>query len=576
MKHKNLFLKIYIPFVIVTIIALIVLQILGSKNRIGYLTDFNLNIYKTLELNNLKDIGKDFTVDGKLDEESIKNYLLTNENITNYVYQFRIRYYDKVFRNSDIYGVYPDLSNLPNYMENAEMEEGGSPYGNFITSRKIIEIKNIDVSYTLKIKPALIHSLFYIYVLIVLLAIAIYLFRYSIIQNNLRFSFCILMSISVLIFFILLIVQKGGYQLNVVLNGWDLFADFYNQLRYVAERDVYFNTINGAANHAYLPLAFMQFYPFSLFRDYANMDLFAIQTDPISNVSFVIFMSFGILLFFLYLKDLDKKDKYSNIIMILIFFSSTNLINIERGNNMVYAAAFVSIFLALYKSENRTEQIIALISLGLASALKIYPAILGLLLLQEKRYKDIFIASIITLILVFLPFLFFKNGFHNIPRIFYNMKELTHSYGIRYGFYNIIRILQNSYKYAKLFTMIGYLLMLVSIIYSFTINEYWKKVCLLSMLIIHQPTTGFYAELFLYPSIILFLSKDNFVKQDLIFLVLFSFHLMPLQIPFITSPNLVPIISIIIWLIILFEAVINNSGILISYYKNLKNKFLKN
>ena len=30
-KNKNLFLKIYIPFVILTIIALIVLQILGSK-----------------------------------------------------------------------------------------------------------------------------------------------------------------------------------------------------------------------------------------------------------------------------------------------------------------------------------------------------------------------------------------------------------------------------------------------------------------------------------------------------------------------------------------------------------------
>ena len=572
MKHKNLFLKIYIPFAIITIIALIVLQILGSKKRIGYLTDFNLNIYKTLELNNLQNFS---IIDSGLDEKGIKNYLLTNNNVTNCIYGFKVRYYDKFFRNSDIYGVYPDLSNLPDYMENAEMEKGGSPYGNFIADRKTIEEEKIDnIGYILKVKSIFIYSLFYLYSLIILYYILLYFYSKG--QKNLRLSFCILMSISVLIFFILLIVQKGGYQLNVVLNGSDLFADFYNQLRYVAERDVYFNTINGAANHAYLPLAFMQFYPFSLFRDYANMDLFAIQTDPISNVSFVIFMSFGILLFFLYLKDLDKKDKYSNIIMILIFFSSTNLFNIERGNNMVYAAAFMSIFLALYKSENRTEQIIALISLGLASALKIYPAILGLLLLQEKRYKDIFIASIITLIFVFLPFLFFKNGFHNIPRIFYNMKELTHSYGIRYGFYNIIRILQNSYKYAKLFTMIGYLLMLVSIIYSFTINEYWKKVCLLSMLIIHQPTTGFYAELFLYPSIILFLSKDNFVKQDLIFLVLFSFHLMPLQIPFITSPNLVPIISIIIWIIILFEAVINNSGILISYYKNLKNKFLKN
>ena len=152
MKHKNLFLKIYISFVIITIIALIVLQILGSKKRVGYLTDFNLNIERTLELNNLSYIIEDFIIDNELDEKSIKNYILTNENITNYVYQFRIRYYDKVFRNSDIYGVYVDLNDLPDYMENAEMEEGGSPYGNFISDRKTIEEEKIDVSYILKIK----------------------------------------------------------------------------------------------------------------------------------------------------------------------------------------------------------------------------------------------------------------------------------------------------------------------------------------------------------------------------------------------------------------------------------------
>ena len=135
MINKKLFLKIYIPFVIIISIALIILQILGSKNRVGYLTDFKLNVAKTLELNNLENINND------LDEEGLKNFILNNENITNYIYHFRIRYYDKVFRHSDIYGVYPDLSNLPDYMENAEMDEGGSPYGNFISDKKRLKKK---------------------------------------------------------------------------------------------------------------------------------------------------------------------------------------------------------------------------------------------------------------------------------------------------------------------------------------------------------------------------------------------------------------------------------------------------
>ena len=169
-KNKNLFLKIYIPFVIIISVALIILQILGSKNRIGYLTDFKLNVYKTLELNNLNDIREEFTIDGKLDEENIKNYLLTNENITNYIYQFRIRYYDKVFRNSDIYGVYPDLSNLPDYMKNAEMEKGGSPFG-YLTSDKIIdnEEKIDNINYKLRVKPEIINPVIIIFFILIVL-----------------------------------------------------------------------------------------------------------------------------------------------------------------------------------------------------------------------------------------------------------------------------------------------------------------------------------------------------------------------------------------------------------------------
>ena len=90
MKNKKLFLIVYISFVIITIIALIILSILGSKSRIGYLSNFKLNIELTLDLNNLSNI-----VNNELDEKSLNNYLLTNENITNYVYNFRIRYYDK-------------------------------------------------------------------------------------------------------------------------------------------------------------------------------------------------------------------------------------------------------------------------------------------------------------------------------------------------------------------------------------------------------------------------------------------------------------------------------------------------
>ena len=184
-KNKKLFLKIYIPFVIIISIALIVLQILGSKKRIGYLTDFNLNIKRTLKLNNLENIMTNYIIDDELDEEGIENYILTNENITNYVHQFRIRYYDKIFRNNDIYGVYPDLSNLPDYMENAEMDGNGSPYGNFISDKKTIEEDKIDnINYILKIKINIIRYVIYLILILLIIYTKIYFENIKIFFNG--------------------------------------------------------------------------------------------------------------------------------------------------------------------------------------------------------------------------------------------------------------------------------------------------------------------------------------------------------------------------------------------------------
>lgn len=53
---KNLFNKILIIITIAYIIFLVIFAILGNKNRLGYLTDFKLNIDSTLELNNLMNI----------------------------------------------------------------------------------------------------------------------------------------------------------------------------------------------------------------------------------------------------------------------------------------------------------------------------------------------------------------------------------------------------------------------------------------------------------------------------------------------------------------------------------------
>ena len=188
MKNKKLFLGIYVLLVIIIFISIIVLSILGKKERVGYLSEFNINVDKTLELNNYNKIKieetKDlFTIDNELNHDAITNYILTNEAITTYSYDFRIKYYSKIFRNSDIYGVYLDTNKViedNNFIKNISIG-GGSPFGN-LTSNKIIDFENIDnINYILKLKI--------IYSITDILIFLFFIFFYkSIFNKKLNFS----------------------------------------------------------------------------------------------------------------------------------------------------------------------------------------------------------------------------------------------------------------------------------------------------------------------------------------------------------------------------------------------------
>ena len=116
---------IYLGLSFLLLATLITFHILGSKERVGYLSDFEI-------------------IEGSK---------------SNYIYNFKIRYYDKVFRNSDIYGVYLITNSLPEYIKEIKMKELGSPFG-IIISDKIIEEEKIDnIKYILRLKIILVFIL---------------------------------------------------------------------------------------------------------------------------------------------------------------------------------------------------------------------------------------------------------------------------------------------------------------------------------------------------------------------------------------------------------------------------------
>ncbi|CRF33999.1 hypothetical protein BRSU_1807 [Brachyspira suanatina] len=170
MKKKLIKINLFIICIILAVFF--ILFILGRFERIGYLSDISLNVEETLKNNSL------YTND--LEINDIKEYIFTNNMLTNYVYNFRINYYSKVFRNSDIYGVYLNINSLPNYIKEIKMnEDDGTPFGTLVSYNKLEDEKIDNIKYILRVK----YTIFVIIILLIsLLLVLIYKFRFIILD----------------------------------------------------------------------------------------------------------------------------------------------------------------------------------------------------------------------------------------------------------------------------------------------------------------------------------------------------------------------------------------------------------
>lgn len=141
MKNRNI---VCIVLIIIFIIPFLILSILGSKTRIGYM-------------------------------EILDSYITGDTNM--FKYNIRIKYYDKIFRNSDIYGVYIDTNNTINdnsFIKKIDMGKNGSPFGSIVTDR-IINDKIDNIQYTLKLKKTFIISIAMVYILIFFIYLIVFI-----------------------------------------------------------------------------------------------------------------------------------------------------------------------------------------------------------------------------------------------------------------------------------------------------------------------------------------------------------------------------------------------------------------
>ncbi len=175
MKRKYIF-RFFISLYIVLFFLLILLSIIGYNDRLGYVSDLNLDYHNTFIYNGISDEN---ILTNTLDVKNI--FLSTNKTITNYIYNFRINYYTKVFRHSDIFGVYLDTNSLlssGSSVLEVNMNENGSPFGSIISSIAITDDKIDNIIYKLKIRKTFILYIFISFFIFILIFYIKYIYLF--------------------------------------------------------------------------------------------------------------------------------------------------------------------------------------------------------------------------------------------------------------------------------------------------------------------------------------------------------------------------------------------------------------
>ena len=227
----------------------------------------------------------------------------------------------------------------------------------------------------------------------------------------------------------------------------------------------------------------------------------------------------------------DSKEK---IVLGIFFFGSAPFIYMyERGNVVIIAMLLLAVFFAWYDSNNFYKARIALLCLSVAVCLKAYPAIAGIILLSEKKYKLFFECALYTLFLFFFPFIYtgglltFFDMLNNID--YFRSETIIDSRNFGFGFKVSLQnslLLICEYFRIKNIHWVSYFVNLtfLSLIFSSIIlkKDEYRVLAIMLIMVLIPPFSWIYNVIYLFIPYLLLLNieEQRFTKLDALFLIL--------------------------------------------------------
>ena len=226
-----------------------------------------------------------------------------------------------------------------------------------------------------------------------------------------------------------IIITNGSFfRLFFFSDQDDSLMDFFNSIIEVHTKKPY-----SEFGVLYPPLANCFFYVLQLFIPNTIKEawpknhketLYLVGTSNdirMSQPCMVVFLLTFLLFIFLFIVIIRKYTKScSDTLIFSLLFSHAMIQILEHGNVVLIAFVFAMIFYIYHDNDNPVLRELSLISLAISFGFKLYPAILGMVLLKKRQYKDAVKAIIYGILFTILPLLFL-DGISGLPIWFNNV-----------------------------------------------------------------------------------------------------------------------------------------------------------
>lgn len=324
----------------------------------------------------------------------------------------------------------------------------------------------------------------------------------------------------------------------------DTSMDYFHMLSNIYNGDPYY----AYANYPALCFVFFRimyrFLPTPIPEEYG--DGFYLRNHMVAQLGYIMFLLFCLFVILIVIQSISTgTTAQKNLFCLAILFSGPMVFTLERGNILLLSLAFLALFLLLYDSEKFSLRVLAYLALSVAAAIKIYPAVFGLLVLWKKRYKESVLLLIMGAATFFLPFFCF-NGLESLQMM---LK------GILLSSANMAGLgLGQDYSFSNLFLLFATLLggdpfivpgwvnivaFLLCAFFFWISDSEWKKLYVLALFCIWIPRFAYtYVLVLMFLPILSFFFRDtSHGRFDAVYSVLFWLMIIPLSTPLIDRIN---------------------------------------